>query len=655
MKATDAMTDSRRTRWPRAVLATLLAALLVAVSPVAHAATSSTWADWTGLSGSAGAYAGSVDVAPLPQLSATFTSNSRGGSVGVISGESVWLSEGTPVGAKYGTSRGSEYLNLRPRADTSTGASTTTYAFATPTPVSGWTFVLGDIDADQVTIRAIGPDGAELPAPALGFQGGFNYCAPTVAGRPSCAGDALDVPVWDPLTRTLRGNEAAVDTSGAAAWFEPTQPISSLTFVFQRRSGFPVYQTWFASLARDITGIVTDVVDGPVSGVPVRLLDATGAVIAETSTDDAGSYSLLGVVAAPGYTVEIDPPIGKTGVDGTRKPADLTSADAVVPFSIREIIPVPVPGTVTDADGGLSGVTVTLTGDGGTYTVLTSSDGGFFFDTVPPGEYQASVTAPDGYTVITSPGPFIIPVGSETPIGAQDFVLAEQPTLSGHVLAGGVGVGGVTVTAVGDRTYTTVTAADGSYAFPRIDPDDYEVTITPPPGYTASGPVSRDETVATADLGGVDFALALPGAITGTVTTDGGAPIAGAQLTVVGPDGTATATTNDAGEYALDGVGPGQYTVTVTTPAGYRPPAEPSQTVTITDAGNTADASFVLAAIPAPTPSPSPTPDPQAPPLAGALPATGAESGIPLLAGAALVTAGLLAAAAAGITRSRRR
>jgi hypothetical protein len=463
------------------------------------------------------------------------------------------------------------------------------------------------------------------------------------------------VPVWDPLTRTLRGNEAAVDTSGAAAWFEPTQPISSLTFVFQRRSGLPIYQTWFASLARDVTGVVTDAVDGPVAGVPVRLLDANGAVIAETETDAVGSYSLLGVVAAPGYTVEIDPPVGKTAVDATRKPADLTSTDAAVHFFLRDIVPVPVSGTVTDANGGLSGVTVTLTGEAGIFTVVTSSDGGFLFDTVPPGDYQASVSAPDGYTVITAPGPFTVPPDSEAPVTGQDFVLAEQPALSGQVLAGGVGVGGVTVTAAGERIYSTLTAADGTYSFPRIDPDEYQVAITPPPGYTAAGPLSRDETVVADDVEGVDFALARPGAITGTVTSDGDAPLAGVELTVVGPAGTVTATTNDAGEYALDMLGPGEYTVTVTAPTGYQPPSAPSLTVVITDAGNTADASFVLLAITAPTPSPAP--DPQQPPPAGGggLPATGTDPGIPILTGSVLIAAGLIAAAAAGMVRSRRR
>lgn len=106
----------------------------------------------------------------------------------MISGSSTWLSAGTPVGAKYGSSQGRPCLNLRPKADTPKAPSTTTYTFARPTPSSGWTFVLGDIDADAVQIRAIGNDGTALTAAQLGFQGGFNYCAPGLPGKPSCTG-----------------------------------------------------------------------------------------------------------------------------------------------------------------------------------------------------------------------------------------------------------------------------------------------------------------------------------------------------------------------------------------------------------------------------------------------------------------------------------
>ncbi|MCB8045341.1 hypothetical protein JM654_17870 [Microbacterium oxydans] len=111
------------------------------------------------------------------------TSDSRAGQVGVITGASTWLAEGTPIGAEYGSSRDQPYLNLRPRADNATSPSTTTYSFAAPTPTSGWAFALGDIDSDSVRIHAVAPDGHVLTAAEIGLRDLFNYCAPGVVGK----------------------------------------------------------------------------------------------------------------------------------------------------------------------------------------------------------------------------------------------------------------------------------------------------------------------------------------------------------------------------------------------------------------------------------------------------------------------------------------
>ena len=112
---------------------------------------------------------------------ATYVSNSAGGaSVGRQNGTNTYLSATTPVGAKYGSSKDRPYLNLRPYSQNGAPASVTTYQFDRPTPSSGWTFVLGDVDADQVTITATGVGGVEVSPSDLGFRSVFNYCTPGV-------------------------------------------------------------------------------------------------------------------------------------------------------------------------------------------------------------------------------------------------------------------------------------------------------------------------------------------------------------------------------------------------------------------------------------------------------------------------------------------
>jgi LPXTG-motif cell wall-anchored protein len=642
------------------VAAALAVAMLLTASP-AHAATTSRWADWT-FGGAAGSYAGTVEIADTPALDATFTSTSRGGGVGVISGASTWLSEGTPVGAKYGSSRDEPYVNLRPRADTQSGASRTTYSFDRPTPTSGWTFVLGDIDADAVSIRAVGPDGVELTAAELGFRGGFNYCAPGVAGKPSCTGAVDDVPTWDAATLTLTGNAAANDTSGAAGWFEPSVPISSLTFDFVRRAGFPVYQTWFASLARDVTGTVADQnTTGPAADVLLRLLDADGRLIAETRSDAAGAFAFPGVTATDGYVVEVVPPAGRTVEGPARTPVDLTTADAVVPFVIRDIVPVPVSGALRATDGTalpIGGVPVTLTEAGGaTLSTVTASDGTWFIDDVPVGTWTASIpTPPAGYDV-TAPPVFTVPPGSEVPVVDRDFTLVPFPTLSGTVTAEGDGVAGVSVTATGPAgSFGAVTADDGTYAFPRIPAGDYQVEITVPDGYSAI--VTEQSVTIVADDETADFVLVpvRSGVVTGSVTADG-APVPGAQLAIVGPGGSVPVFTDEAGGFAVDGIPSGSYELVLTVPDGYQAVGPSSQPFTITVAGETIEAAFTLAAVVAPTPTPSATPgDPGDPsPAPGTLPATGGtvDASLPI-AGAGLVLLGAMALAAASVRRSRR-
>jgi hypothetical protein len=268
------------------------------------------------------------------------TSDSRGGGVGVISGASTWLSEGTPPGAKYGSSRNHQYINLRPNTDTADGPSTTTYTFERPTPPGGWAFALGDIDADEVTISATDAEGQPISVEDFGFQGVFNYC--DADAGPSCDGNGV-VPDWDPDTGTLSDPTGDADTHGATGWFEPTAPIKTLTFTFRWKSGFPVYQTWFMNLTRDISGAVSGQAEC-VSGTTIRLLGPDGTELDSTTPNDDGSYEFLGYTASDGYEVEVAPPSG-CGIDAAAgesghlvRPVDLRTSDASgIDFVVQQI------------------------------------------------------------------------------------------------------------------------------------------------------------------------------------------------------------------------------------------------------------------------------------------------------------------------------
>ena len=582
-----------------ALAALTLAAISAVVAPTtATAATTAGWAEWDPLTGSAGDWSTTVELPAGGFPAASMTSDSRGG-VGVISGASSWLAASTPPGEVFGSSRDQAYVNLRPQADRATTPSTTTYTFERPTPAGGWAFVLGDIDADSATVRALGADGQRLTADELGWQGAFNYCQG--AGTPSCTDS--EVPTWDPATATLTGNPTATDTNGASGWFRPTVPVASLTIEFSWRSGFPVYQTWFASLARDVTGTVTLDDGSPLGGSTLTLLGPDGTALATTTSAADGSYAFEGWAAVPGYRVELTElpeasdahPFGLVAAGPTVvDDVDLTDADGVADFVARDIEPVAVSGTVLDDDGNpVPGATVTLTpvGGGEPITTVTSSRGEYLVDDVAwdvdrdrPQEYEFSLgDLPEGYTVTGTPPNLTVEVGQEEASTGNDFTVRGPAAVSGTVTAGGEPVAGVTVT-LGDRR--TTTGADGTYTFGGVLPGDVTVTVEVPDRYTVDGPATRDVTVGADDVTGVDFALAALGAVGGTVTDDAGDPVPGATVTVEGADGPVTLTTDDAGGYFLGDLPPGDYTIVLTVPDGYT--AEKTErSVSITPAGET--------------------------------------------------------------------
>ncbi|RYB91717.1 carboxypeptidase regulatory-like domain-containing protein [Nocardioides oleivorans] len=570
------------------------------------------WAAWTPVQGTANNYRTTMTQRSPGFPEATVVSDSRS-PVSIPAGTSAVLGPGTPPGAKYGTSSGSPYLLLRPKADTVTTPSTTTYTFAAPTPDTGWAFVLGDVDADAVRVTATDAGGAAVSAAEVDswYRGPFNYAGGT------------DLPSWSATTSTLTGNPAANDTDGASGWFEPDIRLTSLTLTFTRRAGFPVYQTWFVSRARPIGGTVDDVsLTGSCAPTQatMTLVSPFGDVLATTTPLADGSYSFGEYATQAGYVVRLDVPdtcaivgpaeraVSNRGNDGD--PA--SRAD----FDVRQIVPQPISGVVTDADGPVAGVVVTLTAPGGgTTTTTTAADGSYLFDDNATGAgYSLSIAVPAGWSA--GPGGTTIPgiTVATSPIVGQDFTIVALPSVSGAVSGGGVGIGGVQVVltpAGGGTPITVATEGDGTYVLDAVPPGDYVLSVVAPSGYTAPPP--RPVTVPSGGLTGQDVDLSRPGAVGGTVT-QGGAPVAGVEVVVDGPSGQVVVATDADGQYFLDQLVAGSWTVTVRPPAGTVVSAA-SHTVTITAEGEIRGGQdFVLAAAPTtppttpPTPTPTPTP-----------------------------------------------
>ncbi|MFZ6992020.1 carboxypeptidase regulatory-like domain-containing protein [Curtobacterium sp. RRHDQ66] len=584
----------------------------------ASAAPAQHWGDFT-VSGTGKDYNGTMTMPGFPAT--TFKSNASQATV--ISGASTWQSAATGPGQLYGSSKGRTYINQRPNANNAGSPSVTTYTFDGSTPVGSWSFVLGDIDADQATITATVAGGRTFTPAQLGYQGSYNSCSVSSPGGWSCTPDpdgttGQDKPTWNESTGTLTGNAAANDTAGASAWFTPTVPLLSLTVSYQWRSGFPVYQTWFASRTAALTGVAT-LDTTPIPGATVTATDANGLVHTTTTKSD-GSYNFADLPALDGYRVEITPPAGAAGDAETV--ADLNSGDVPATKNFSFTAPdgtVSVIGTVTAEDGTtpvahVPVVIIDPTNGSTLVTTETNSEGVYTGSGLPPGT-DLAVSADGGDPVAITTGEAGAPPEQLDPIAAPPTAVA---TISGAVTLDATAVpAGVVVDlldADGNVLASTTTGAGGKYEFTTV-PGAYTVrSALPAEGAEGSSTLAVD-TTGGLDVTDADFAFTTPEPAApqvvdqpGTVTDTNGDPVAGVQVVATPTDPDAgvpvTTTTGPDGAFVLPGLNPtSEYEVVV------GPGDDPGQRKTITTpatgAGN--PLAFVVPAAATPTPTPPPT------------------------------------------------
>jgi hypothetical protein len=552
------------------------------------AAASTGWADFADLNGTSRMFTTTMSQRPGGFPVALVTTDSVGGSsVGVQNGSSTFLPAQTPVGQKYGSSHSQPYLTLRPNRVNGPPPSVTTYSFERPTPTSGWTFVLGDIDADQVTISGTGPDGTPVPPAGLGFRGVFNYCTADMIPRPECPpakNDGSALPSWDAVSGTLLGDSEADDTAGASAWFEPTAPLSSLTLRYAQRSGNPVYQTWFSALAYNISGTVSAPA-GQRSGITVRLFDPSGEMVSQTQTAADGSYIFPGQATYNGYRAEVLRPNGLASDGPLARLVDLSSGDQTgVDFTLRAMMPVQASGTVTDTEtkAPMPGVKVMLIGPTDLRrTGVTDADGNYLFDNVPVGQnYLVTVEVPTGFSGSPAGRSFNVPANSEAPVGGLDFEMTPAPagSVSGTVRSRGpnAGVGNVGVSVTGPDGLQRIarTAPNGSYRLSGLPPGAYRISVEPPTGAEVVGDADATFTIAGGgnDINGEDFRLqraaAVSYTVSGAVTDTGRVGVADVTVVLTTPQGREiSATTAGDGTFAFPDLAAGAgYTATVKPP-----------------------------------------------------------------------------------------
>ena len=262
--------------------------------------------------------------------------------------------------------------------------------------------------------------------------------------------------------------------------------------------------------------------DLPQGGVTVKLVDASGTVVATTTTDTDGNYSFTGLGDGT-YMVAVDKtgPLASTeqtedpsgnadsrsqAITFTRNDPDVTNVN----FGYAEDYT--VSGTVyydkdrsetlNDGEPGFDGVTVNLLDEAGASvaTTTTKADGTYSFAKLPAGKYTVKVEPsdllkkleqtedPDGTKDHTSG---VVQVSHDNPsVTNVNFGYATNYTIKGTIYRdadrsesledGEKLYEGVTVDlldASGNVVATTTTDAHGAYAFTNLEEGTYKVRV----------------------------------------------------------------------------------------------------------------------------------------------------------------------------------
>jgi hypothetical protein len=315
-----------RSTWAAGALTAAMLAPAVLLASSASAAPgdrAGAYSTWT-----TDATATPVSVAVAPGFpSATVTSDDPALATSPL----IEVAAGTPPGAIYGTSSGSEHLSLSP-LDAGGGAwipTTTTLTFESPTPDYGWSIIVGDVDNESLVITANGVAGPVSPAD-LGFSGAFGSSAP---------------PAWDATTSTL-ATAAADDTANSHAWFSPTAALTSISISTVQRQDAPTAHLWLAAQTASLAGTVTDTDGAPVAGATVTLATPDGAPLAGVDpagspivTDSGGAFETFVFPAPTLVTATTADGIVSPGVLATPEEVPVGYADFYV-FPAAVVVPV---------------------------------------------------------------------------------------------------------------------------------------------------------------------------------------------------------------------------------------------------------------------------------------------------------------------------
>ncbi|MBM7553900.1 carboxypeptidase regulatory-like domain-containing protein [Thalassobacillus pellis] len=313
-----------------------------------------------------------------------------------------------------------------------------------------------------------------------------------------------------------------------------------------------------------VTGTVRDgETNAPLPGAVIQVLNSQNVVVAATTADAGGVYTVDQL--KPGFYTLVFSANGYSNITigAEISPNGITVVDAELSRLAGALA-----GTVQNGSGGaISGGLVSVFQNNILITTaVTDGDGNYFITGLAPGNYTVVISA-EGFSTNTSAA--AIENGQITEL---NVVLEENPgTLSGSVFDSSSNpVAGASITVQlssgsGIVIATTVTASDGSYTMEGLAPGNYSVVASADNLQSAVQGV----TIVSNLVSNLDFNLEPnPGSLAGQiVNVQTGTPITSAnvEVRIIDTSGAiiASVVTDQNGQYVVNQLAPGVYTVIV--------------------------------------------------------------------------------------------
>ena len=372
----------------------------------------------------------------------------------------------------------------------------------------------GEEGFKDITVELLRPDGSVVATTTTDADGNYSFtrlAAGDYTVKVTKAGAIAD------LTQTEDPDATKDSTSGTVTLNagNPVQENINFGYVKKHAISGTVYLDQNRDKAKDGGDIAQ-------SGVTVKLVDASGAVVATTTTDADGNYSFTGLNDGT-YTVQVDKTGPLASTEQTEDPSgngDSRSQAITFMRSDPDVTNVnfgyaenyTVSGTVyydkdrsetlNNGEPGFGGVTVNLLDEAGATvaTTTTKADGTYSFAKLPAGKYTVKVEPsdllkkleqtedPDGTKDHTSG---VVQVNHDNPsVQNVNFGYATNYTIKGAIYRdadrsesledGEKLYQGVTVDLLdtsGNVVATTTTDAHGAYAFTNLEEGTYKVRV----------------------------------------------------------------------------------------------------------------------------------------------------------------------------------